>query len=160
MRCRDAARGTRFQGFVWFLEGLLTGFTHNSNCCGEWLGMVSACFQDDVRCLGSLPHKKFYCARDKGNRGCLQPAGGSDDHPSPDLRSYTSPMLLLTLSMHVQSGCGVQSSRQFREEKVVMVYVICSAKWAQIPNPVKVGEDRKQVKSKIAAQVAPQSFSR
>lgn len=31
-----------------------------------------------------------------------------------------------------------------------MVYVICSAKWVQIPNPVKVGEDRKQVKSKIA----------
>lgn len=48
MRCRDAACSTRFQGFARSWKRALTRLRHDPDCCGEWLGMISVGFRDDV----------------------------------------------------------------------------------------------------------------
>lgn len=95
MRYRDAARGTRFQGFFGFLEGLLARFTHNLNCCGEWLGMDSACFQDDVRCVGSLSHKSSIVPETRGIGDVYNPPEGQMITSALTCRRSPPPMLLL-----------------------------------------------------------------
>jgi hypothetical protein len=63
-RCRDAACSTRFQGFARSWKRVLTRLTHDTDCCGccgEWLGMISVVFQDDV--LGRESLMVLLCPR-------------------------------------------------------------------------------------------------